>query len=141
MQEEYLFAGVTVRYAPQIVRIDTDHALMDFLAQRGNGSRALARHSLARYEALLGVPMAVAERSMATEILVHAYLDVVFRRAGRLGRRLGRTGRRLAGWGERMQSHTAVSDIGERAVDSNRHIFDGISHFYGVFRVLLGKWA
>ena len=141
MQEECIFAGVTVRYAPQVIRIDTDHALMDFLAQRGNGSRALARHILARYEALLGVPMAVTERSMATEILMHAYLDVAFRRAGRLGRRLGRAGRRLAGWGARMQAHTAVIDIGERAVDSNRHIFDTLSHFYGILRILLGKWA
>ena len=141
MQQETIFAGVTVRYEPQVVRIDTDYALMDFLAQRGNGSRALARHILARYEALLGAAMEITERSMATEILVHAYLDAVFRSAQRTGGRLGRAGKRLAGWGGRMQAHTAVIDIGERAVDSNRHIFDQLSHFYGVFRVLLGKWA
>ena len=135
MPAETIFEGVTVCYEPHVVRIDTDHALMHFLAQPGSGSRALAKHILARYEALLGQALEITERSMATEILIHAYLDVLFLRAKCSG------GRRLAGWGERMETHTAVIDIGERAVDTNRHIFDRLSHFYGVLRVVLGKWA
>lgn len=141
MQKEAIFAGVTVSYEPQVVRIDTDHALMHFLAQPGNGSRALARHILARYEALLSVPLDITERSMATEILVHAYLDVVFQWAKRTGDRLGRAGRRLAAWGGRMEAHTAVIDIGELAVDTNRQVFDRLSHCYGALRILLGRWA
>ncbi len=141
MQKETIFEGVTVSYEPQVIRINTDHALMDFLAQRGSGSRALARHILARYEALLGRPMEITERSMATEILIHAYLDAIFLRAKRTGSRLGRAGGGLRAWGERMEVHTAVIDIGERAVDGNRRIFDGLSHGYGVLRVLLGRWA
>lgn len=141
MQRETIFEGVTVCYEPQIVRIDTDHALMDFLAQRGSGSQALARHILARYEALLGRPMEVTERSMATEILIHAYLGVVFLRAKRMGDKFGRSGEKLRAWGERMEAHTAIIDIGERAVDGNRHIFDGLSHGYGLLRVLFGRWA
>lgn len=141
MQRETIFEGVTVCYEPQIVRIDTSHALMAFLTQRGNGSRALARRILARYETLIGVPMQITERSMATEILVHAYLDVLFVWAQRTGVRLGRAGRRLAAWGGRMKVHTAVIDIGEHAVDTNRRIFDKLSYFYGILRILLGKWA
>ena len=141
MQREAVFEGVSICYEPKIVRIETDHALMGFLAQRGNGSRALARHILARYEAILGVPLQITERSMATEILVHAYLDVIFLRAQRTGARLGRAGRRLAAWGGRMERHTAVIDIGERSVDGNRKVFDRLSRCYGVLRVLLGKWA
>ena len=37
--------GVSVGYEPKIVRIRTDEALMDYLAQPGNGSAALARRA------------------------------------------------------------------------------------------------
>ena len=141
MHTETVFGGITVRYEPQMVHIDTDHTLMDFLAQRGNGSRALARSILAQYRTLFDAPMQITERSMATEILIHAYLDVLFAWARRTGARLGRAGRRLGAWGARMQAHTAMIDIGERTVDTNRHIFDRLSRAYWLLRVLLGKWA
>ena len=135
MDASQLPGGVTLYYTDKAVHLTTNDALMTFLRQKGNGSLPLSRAILAGYEAECGAALQITERSMATEILIHAYLDVLFLRAKCSG------GRRLAAWGERMETHTTVIDIGERAVDTNRHIIDRLSHFYGVLRVVLGKWA
>lgn len=139
--EEEVFEGVRVRYEAHIVRVETNGALMEHLARPGNGSLALARHIRARYVAVQGAEIEISERSMATEILVHAYLDVLFLRLARWTARPGGLRGRLGAWGARMRQHTQVIDMGEAAVDGNRRVFDVLSHGYWLLRILLGRRA
>lgn len=142
MHEERLFEDIGVCYEPKIVRITTDGALMRYLAQPGRGSQELSAHILARYEALLGQALEISEASMATEILIHAYLDALFLHQKELSQHLpGGLGRKLLSLAGRLQAHTTVIDVGERSVDTNRHIFDALSPYYGVLCAILGKKA
>ena len=40
-----------------------------------------------------------------------------------------------------MKNATAVIDMGERSVDTNRWVFDLLSHGYGALCLLLGRSA
>ena len=129
MDASQLPEGVTLYYTDKAVHLTTNDALMTFLRQKGNGSLPLSRTILAGYEAECGAALQITERSMATELLIHAYLDGVFAAWVRAGETRGR------------QDATAVIDMGERSVDTNRWVFDLLSHGYSVLCLLLGRSA
>ncbi len=140
MQKTILPEGVQLRCSDRAVHLTTNDALMRFLRQRGNGSLPLSQQILDTYAAQRGVPLGISVRSMATELLIHAYLDGVFAAWERFGARLRPNGRfaRLAG---RLKGSTAVIDMGEKSVDANRWVFDVLSHGYGLLCALLGSRA
>ena len=76
---------------------------------------------------------------MATELLIHAYLDGVFARWVAFGKK--HPGGNFLKTAERLKNATAVIDMGERSVDTNRWIFDLLSPGYGVLCALLGSRA
>ena len=61
---------------------------------------------------------------MATELSIHAYLDGLFDRWGRAGNAHGRQNGRLYKMAKRLKNATAVIDMGERSVDTNRWVLD-----------------
>ena len=78
---------------------------------------------------------------MATELLIHAYLDGIFDRWMRAGEAHGHQDRRLYKTAKRLKNATAVIDMGERSVDANRWVFDLLAPGYGVLCFLLGSRA
>ena len=68
---------------------------MTYLRQKGNGSLPLSRTILDGYAEERGMQLQITECSMATELLIHAYLDGLFDRWGRAGNAHGRQNGRL----------------------------------------------
>ena len=130
METQRLPEGVELSYTDHAVHLTTNGALMTYLRQRGNGSAA--EH---------GAQLHITERSMATELLIHAYLDGIFDRWMRAGEAHGHQDRRLYKTAKRLKNATAVIDMGERSVDANRWVFDLLAHGYGILCFLLGSRA
>ena len=78
MDKLQLPEGVELSYTDKAAHVTTNNALMRYLRQKGNGSMPLTRTILAEYQIERGAPLKITERSMATELLIHAYLDGVF---------------------------------------------------------------
>ena len=93
------------------------------------------------YAAEHGAQLHITERSMATELLIHAYLDGIFDHWMRAGEAHGHQDRRLYKTAKRLKKATAVIDMGERSVDANRWVFDLLAHGYGILCFLLGSRA
>lgn len=142
MDWEAIFHAIGVKYEPRIVRVRTDEALMRFLAGPERGAQELAAHIRARYEEKLGCALEISERSLAVEILAHAYCDALLQRAARFARELpGSLGARLAQAAARLQRHTDIIDMGEKDLDSNRWLFDDLAPFYSLICAVLGDKA
>ena len=141
MDASQLPGGMTLYYTDKAVHLTTNDALMTFLRQKGNGSLPLSRTILAGYEAECGAALQITERSMATELLIHAYLDGIFAAWVRAGETHGRQDGKFYRTTRRLKNATAVIDMGERSVDTNRWVFDLLSHGYGALCLLLGRKA
>ena len=141
MDASQLPGGVTLYYTDKAVHLTTNDALMTFLRQKGNGSLPLSRTILDGYAEERGMQLQITERSMATELLIHAYLDGVFAAWVRAGETRGRQDGKFYRTARRLKNATAVIDMGERSVDTNRWVFDLLSHGYGALCLLLGRSA
>ena len=131
--------GIELSYTGKAVHLTTNDALMQYLRQKGNGSMPLSQAILADYADTFGQPLRITARSMATELLIHAYLDGVFARWVAFGKK--HPGGNFLKTAERLKNATTVIDMGERSVDTNRWIFDLLSPGYGVLCALLGSRA
>ena len=141
MENQKLPEGVELFYTDRAVHLTTNEALMTYLRQKGNGSLPLSRTILDGYAEERGMQLQITERSMATELLIHAYLDGLFDRWGRAGHAHGRQNGRLYKMAKRLKNATAVIDMGERSVDTNRWVFDLLAPGYRMLCVLLGSRA
>ncbi len=141
MENQKLPEGVELFYTDRAVHLTTNEALMTYLRQKGNGSLPLSRTILDGYAEERGMQLQITECSMATELLIHAYLDGLFDRWGRAGNAHGRQNGRLYKMAKRLKNATAVIDMGERSVDTNRWVFDLLAPGYRMLCVLLGSRA
>ena len=141
MENQKLPEGVELFYTDRAVHLTTNEALMTYLRQKGNGSLPLSRTILDGYAEERGMQLQITERSMATELLIHAYLDGLFDRWGRAGNAHGRQNGRLYKMAKRLKNATAVIDMGEHSVDTNRWVFDLLAPGYRMLCVLLGSRA
>lgn len=141
MENQKLPEGVELFYTDRAVHLTTNEALMTYLRQKGNGSLPLSRTILDGYAEERGMQLQITECSMATELLIHAYLDGLFDRWGRAGNAHGRQSGRLYKMAKRLKNATAVIDMGERSVDTNRWVFDLLAPGYRMLCVLLGSRA
>lgn len=141
MENQKLPEGVELFYTDRAVHLTTNEALMTYLRQKGNGSLPLSRTILDGYAEERGMQLQITERSMATELLIHVYLDGLFDRWGRAGNAHGRQNGRLYKMAKRLKNATAVIDMGERSVDTNRWVFDLLAPGYRMLCVLLGSRA
>lgn len=141
MENQKLPEGVELFYTDRAVHLTTNEALMTYLRQKGNGSLPLSRTILDGYAEERGMQLQITERSMATELLIHAYLDGLFDRWGRAGNAHGRQNGRLYKMAKRLKNAPAVIDMGERSVDTNRWVFDLLAPGYRMLCVLLGSRA
>ena len=141
MENQKLPEGVELFYTDRAVHLPTNEALMTYLRKKGNGSLPLSRTILDGYAEERGMQLQITERSMATELLIHAYLDGLFDRWGRAGNAHGRQNGRLYKMAIRLIFATAAMDLVEPSVETNRCGFDLLAPGYRMLCVLLGSRA
>ncbi|MBQ7065263.1 MAG: hypothetical protein IJN92_00420 [Lachnospiraceae bacterium] len=136
------FHGISICYKEQIVQIKTDKALLDYLSGPENGSIELSEQILARYKELFQKELKVSEASMSVEILIHAYMDVFARNVEKLVKMLPEAiGKGLIMCLKKMEASTEIIDSGEKEVDSNRFVFDGLVPYRKVLYAILREKA
>ena len=122
------FHGITVDFEEHIVSITVDKKLLDFLGAPGNGSVELSNYILKRYNEIFGEPLEISKMSLAVEILVHAYIDVLTQNAKAVKNMLPReVSKLILSITEKIHERTCVIDCGEKSVDNNRFVFDDLA--------------
>lgn len=115
---------------------------MNYLARPGNDALILSEYILGTYSDMFHRPLQISQNSLAVEILVHAYLDKLCLYVANTevvpieGLDLA-----LKAAFQEIQNRTEVIDCGEREVDTNRFIFDGLERFHGAIYKILGDKA
>lgn len=136
------FHNITISFQEHWANITTDKSLMDFLSLPGNGSVELADYILKRYRELFQKTLEISEMSLAVEILVHAYLDRFSLNASAirnvLPEHVSGPILRIAG---KVHERTEIINCGEKSVDNNRFVFDGLAPFHPLIFAALGKLA
>lgn len=129
-QESYL--GMTIAYEPKILRLTNDDALEKFLDVREKGALALAGHMKEGYAQRIGRTLDISQESIAVEILGHVFVDEMAEKIQGLAEHAPHLLAPLAAAMEKIRRHTDVIDIGEKDVDSNRWVWDGLTPFRGI---------
>ena len=135
------YHGISIQYDDRIVRVRTDRHLFDYLGQPGNDSLELADHIHKTYRDKWDKDLKISRESLSVEILIHAYMDTVFRRIDLIVDRIGGPGRQLKKMLELLENSTEIIDCGEREVDSNRVVFDNLVPFRKILYMILGDKA
>ena len=139
MIERY-YKEIRVEFERQKVHIYARKPLYDFLEQKSKkDALVLSEYILRDYKKLYGRELKISRDSMAVEILIHVYVDKVLKRieAKEHAREQEGIHRKLAQICEGLQVHTGIIDCGEKEVDSNRIVFDGLVPFKGMIFKLL----
>ena len=117
----YTQDGTAYRFEHQIVRVKNDEALEKLFQGRLKASAGLAEYLRDRYREAFQEELNITAVSLAVELYLHykaqvmlLYLQKIFKKS-RLISRLLRS--------------TNVIDCGERSCDSNRFVWDILSHF------------
>lgn len=136
------FNNIRIDLQKHWARITTDKNLMDYLTQPGNGSVELADYILQRYRDFFHEPLEIAEMSLAVEILIHAYVDQITKSAGEFQKALPEhVSKAVLNFAEKIHERTAIIDCGEKSVDNNRFVFDGLAPFHSLIFTVLKKLA
>ena len=119
---KYEFRGAVFRLEPEVVRLDNDVALSQLLRGKKPAARRLARQILREYRSAYGRELRITEGSLAAEIWYHYRFHVLFLRL----RKLKIKNRLLS----RLLRSTETIDMGERARDNNRLLWDLLGFFW-----------
>lgn len=140
--QDTAFHGITISFQEHWANITTDKRLMDFLSLPGNGSVELAGYVLKRYRELFRKPLEISEPSLAVEILVHAYLDRFSQNTPSIRKVLPEpVSGPILRIADKMHERTEIINCGERSVDNNRFVFDGLAPFHPLIFAALGNLA
>ena len=125
------FDSISIQCEEKWARVKCDKALKDYLLKPGNGSKQLADYILKYYKTSVGKDLKIGLHSLAIEILAHAYADLFLQAMKSLKDVLpsGVCGE-LDKVREKLLAHTEIIDCGEKDVDSNRFIWDGLEPFH-----------
>lgn len=136
------FHGITIRFEDRWAHIVTDQKLVGFLKEPGTGSVALASYIQNRYAEIFHKQLQIAKMSLAVEILVHAYLDVLSQNTASIRERLPEpVSRPILHLMAELHGKTASIDCGEISVDHNRFVFDDLAPFHSLIFAVLGSLA
>lgn len=128
--------GMTIAYEPKILRLTNDAALNDFLEKRERGALALAAHMKENYARHMARALEISGESVAVEILGHVFVDEMVEKLGALAGRAPHLLSPLAAAMDKIRRRTDVIDIGEKDVDTNRWVWDGLVPFRGILFAL-----
>ena len=115
--------GLTVIYRDSSVHVKANTRLRDYVKSGRRSYGELAARIREEYRGRFGKDLEISEKSLATEIRLHVQADNVLWRISRLP--FGTGWKKLV---DRVKIHTEMIDCGERGLDSNRRIFDVLSH-------------
>lgn len=88
----------------------------------------MAKRIHTEYQAKFHKPLDISQNSIAVEIVVHAYLDVLSQHTAHLEKMLPKSmSQKLIKLMEECHRRTECIDIGELSVDNNRNVFDMLS--------------
>ena len=138
MIERY-YKEIKVGFEKHKVHIYGEKYLYDFLEQKSEkDALVLSEYILKEYKKLYGRELEISRDSMAVEILIHVYVDKLLKKAEEREQSKDLEGihGKLAQICSQLQVHTGIIDCGEREVDSNRIVFDGLVPFKGI----IFKW-
>lgn len=136
------YKGISISFEDRVVRIKCDEVLMNYLARPGNDALILSEYILGTYYDMYHKILQISQNSLAVEILIHAYVDklcLCIQNAETIPfEGLDKTLKQLC---QIIGSRTEIIDCGEKEVDHNRFVFDGLEKFHGVIYKLLGDRA
>lgn len=136
------FHGITIRFEEHWACITTDQRLVDFLKGPGNGSVELAAYVLGRYPEIFHRQLKISKMSLAVEILIHAYLDVLSQNSAAIQERLPEpVSKPIRRFMAELHGKTSTIDCGESPVDHNRFVFDDLAPFHSLIFAVLGSLA
>ena len=136
------FHGIKIDFEDHWANVTNDKKLMDFLGTPGNGSVELANYILNRYYEIFHKLLEIPKMSLAVEILVHAYLDVLSQNAASIQNSLPQEASKpISHLIEEVHEKASTIDCGEASVDHDRLMFNALAPFHSVILAALGKLA
>lgn len=136
------YKKISISFEDRVVRIKCDSYLMHYLKKPGNDALVLSKYILETYYDMYHKILKISLHSLAIEILIHAYLDkfcnYVQRSEVSSIEGLDYAVKQLC---QSVEKRTEVIDCGEKEVDTNRFIFDGLEKFHGLIYKMLGDLA
>ncbi len=136
------FHGIKINFEDHWANVTSDKKLMDVLSTPGNGSVALATYILDRYYAVNHKLLEIPKMSLAVEILVHAYLDVLSQNTEKIQSVLPQEASKpIIQLIEEVHEKAAVINCGEASVDHNRLMFNDLAPFHSLICTALENLA
>lgn len=114
--------GISYYFTDRVVHVINDPSLKNYLDQSGNQSLTLAAELKAAYQKEMGKSLDISDNSLAIEILGHVFVDEFSEKVGAIAEKVGLDS--LGDFFDKIEGHTEVIDCGEKAVDSNRSVWD-----------------
>ncbi len=135
MEKNYELAGEQIKAGlePQIIRVYSNAALWQYLSVTPQiRFNQLVNTIKADYETEFGQALAIGNRSLIVEILVHVYCDYL----GLSFNRLVKV-KWIQNLVKKLLKRAEVVDCGEKGVDGNRWVWDLLAPFAPLFIKLL----
>ena len=137
--EDKSFYNIKIRYSDRLVQITCDPTLKSYLEEKGNGALELSAYILEGYKKSQGFSLKISQDSLAIEILAHTYADSFSSALSSISSQIPAALRRpVQKLMDHVRSHTEIIDCGERGLDNNRWIWDGLTPFKKVIYGMLG---
>lgn len=136
------YKKISISFEDRVVRIKSDSYLMNYLKKPGNDALILSKYILETYYDMFHKVLQISQHSLAVEILIHAYLDkfcMIVQRSEVSSVEGIDYAIKLAC--QSIEKRTEVIDCGEKEVDSNRFVFDGLEKFHSLIYKMLGDLA
>ena len=136
------YRNILLCYTDRMVQIKCDDELMKYLALPGNGAVELATYIKENYKKHRDKNLEITIDSLAIEILAHAYIDKFAESIEKINNRFSKKDRnKIIQVMEKIRDRTEIIDCGEKAIDSNRIVWDMLKPLSQVIYTLLGKNA
>lgn len=138
--DEYM--NILLCYTDRLVQIKCDDELMKYLALPGNGAVALSKYIKEHYKEYMNKSLDISVDSLAIEILAHAYINKFAETIEKVNNRVTKKDKNeIIQVMEKIKGHTKIIDCGEKAIDSNRFVWDMLKPLSQVIYIMLGKNA
>lgn len=131
------YKGISISFENRIIRIKCDSILMNYLTNDFD-ALILSKYILETYYDMFHKILEISQVSLAVEILIHAYVDkLCLYLLDKEITHIESVDQVLSQAVESIHGRTEIIDCGEREIDNNRFIFDGLEKFHSVISKML----
>lgn len=119
------YHNIGIKYEQDIIRVKNDESLKEYFKDKKGKAIDLSRYIKNEYQVKKQMPLMITDRSLATEIFMHFYIQ---EKAIAIQSHLLWKGMifRFCQW---ILLHMEVIDCGEKKRDNNRFVWDWLSIF------------